>query len=336
MADTELAQLILLPTDDLMHENSGEENFNESAYYNFYDPGGRVGGFVRLGNRPNEGYAEMTTCFYLPDGRVAFMFKRPEIGCNAGHDAGGLRFEVKEPFVEHRVTYRGHACMLTNPLDMADPKAAFASNPFVPVALDVRYLGLSPGYGGELRRREGDGWVSVRSEKPGQEFAKGHLEQHGKAVGTLTIGDERFDLDAPGLRDHSWGPRYWQAPKYYRWLTMSFGEDLGAVPILTVHRDGRELHAGYIFRKGRENEPIVKTEVATELVGEQQLHDRIRVRATTKNGEVHEITGRVLSMIPLRNRREGRVTRIAEGMTEWRWGDRVGYGLSEYLDHLAE
>ena len=78
-----------------MHENSGEENFNESAYYNFYDPERRVGGFVRLGNRPNEGYAEMTTCFYLPDGRVAFMFKRPEIASNAGHDAGGLRFEVE-------------------------------------------------------------------------------------------------------------------------------------------------------------------------------------------------------------------------------------------------
>ena len=38
----------------------------------------------------------MTTCFYLPDGRVAFMFKRPEIADNAGHDAGGLRFEVQD------------------------------------------------------------------------------------------------------------------------------------------------------------------------------------------------------------------------------------------------
>ena len=28
------------------------------------------GGFVRLGNRANEGHAEMTTCLYLPDGRV--------------------------------------------------------------------------------------------------------------------------------------------------------------------------------------------------------------------------------------------------------------------------
>jgi hypothetical protein len=333
MAD---AQLTLLPTDDLMHENSGEENFNESAYYNFFDPERRIGGFVRLGNRPNEGYAEMTTCFYLPDGRVAFMFKRPQITANVGHDAGGLRVEVRTPFVEHRVSYRGHCCLLTNPLAMADPKAAFAANPLVAVELDIGYLGLSPAYGGELRRREGDGWVSVSSETLGQEFAKGHLEQHGKAVGTLTIDGERFDLDAPGLRDHSWGPRYWQAPKYYRWLTMSFGEDLGAVPILTVHRDGRELHAGYVYRKGRDNEAIITTEIATELVGEQQLHDRIQVRATTASGEIIEITGKVLAMIPLRNRREGRVTRIAEGMTEWRWGDRIGYGLSEYLDHLAE
>ena len=333
MAD---AELTLLPTDDLMHENTGEENFNESAYYNFYDPARRIGGFLRCGNRPNEGYAEMTTCFYLPDGRVVFMFKRPEISGNAGHDAGGLRFEVKEPFVEHRVTYRGHGCMLANPLEMAEPKAAFGSNPFVPIELDVRYLGLSPGYGGELRRREGDTWVSVRSERDGQEFAKGHLEQHGKAIGTLIVDGQRFELDAPGLRDHSWGPRYWQAPKYYRWLTMSFGDDLGAVPALVVQRDGREIHGGYVYRKGRPNEAIVKTEVATEFVGEQQLHDRMQVRATTKSGEVIEITGKVLSMIPLRNRREGRVTRIAEGMTEWRWGDRVGYGLSEYLDHLAE
>ncbi len=332
MADPEL---IVLPTDDLMHENSGEEHFNESAYYNFFDPRRRVGGFVRLGNRPNEGHAEMTTCFYLPDGRVAFMFKRPEIASNAAHDAGGLRFDVREPFVEHHVSYRGHACLLRNPLEMADPRAAFAANPFVPVELDVRWLGLSPVYGGEPRRREGDRWMSVRTEKAGQEFAKGHLEQHGTTLGTLAIGDERFTLDAPGLRDHSWGPRYWQAPKYYRWLTMSFGEDLGAVPSLVVQRDGRELHAGYVFRKGRDNEAIVRTEVETEYVGEQRLHARMRVRVTTKSGEAIEITGTVLSMIPLRNRRDGTVTRIAEGMTEWRWGDRVGYGLAEYLDHLA-
>ena len=333
MTDTKLT---LLESDDLMHANGGEANFNESAYYNFFDPRRRVGGFVRLGNRPNEGYAEMTTCLYLPDGSVAFMFKRPQIASNECHDAGGLRFEVVRPFVEHRITYRGHGCLLADPLEMAEPREAFAKNPHVPLELDMRWLGLSPGYGGEPRRREGDTWVSVRSEKPGQEFAKGHLEQHGKAVGTLVVDGERFELDAPGLRDHSWGPRFWQAPKYYRWLTMSFGEDLGAVPLVTVQRDGVEIHAGYVYRAGRDNERIVRTEIETEFTGEQRLHDRMRVRATTASGEVLEISGTVLAMIPLRNRRDGKVTRIAEGMTEWRWGDRVGYGLAEYLDHLVD
>ena len=330
------AELTLLPTDDLMHENTGEAHFNESAYYNFYDPRRRVGGFVRLGNRPNEGYAEMTACFYLPDGRVAFMFQRPRIATNDRHDSGGLRFDVVTPFLEHRVTYRGRCCVLANPLEMAEPREAFARNPHVPAELDVRYTGLSPVYGGEVRRRDGDRWVSAGAEKPGQEFAKGHLEQHGKARGTLVVDGTEFELDAPGLRDHSWGPRFWQGPKYYRWLTMSFGDDLGAVPLLTVNRDGSEVHAGYLYRKGEPNVRIVKTEIETDVTGEQRLHDVMRVRATTATGETLAITGKVLSMIPLRNRRDGKVTRIAEGLTEWRWGDRVGYGLAEYLDHLVD
>ena len=34
-------------------------------------------------------------------------------------------------------------------------------------------------------------------------------------------------------------------------------------------------------------------------------------------------------------RRDGKITRISEGLTEWRCGDHVGYGWSEYLDQVA-
>src|SRR5215475_4987342 len=107
---------ICLDTDDLMHENTGESNYNESAYYNFYDPAQRLGGFVRIGNRPNEGYAEMTLCLYLPDGTVGFMFGRPRIAGNAAFDAGGIRFEVRTPMREHVIRYDGTACRLERPL----------------------------------------------------------------------------------------------------------------------------------------------------------------------------------------------------------------------------
>ena len=70
-------KLRLDPTDEYLHPLEEASNFNESMYFNVVDPTVGVGGFFRLGNRPNEGRAEMTTCLYLPDGRVAFMFDRP-------------------------------------------------------------------------------------------------------------------------------------------------------------------------------------------------------------------------------------------------------------------
>ena len=54
-------RLRLRPEDDLMHPLEEARNFNESAYYNFSDRESGLGGWVRLGNRANEGYAEMTT-----------------------------------------------------------------------------------------------------------------------------------------------------------------------------------------------------------------------------------------------------------------------------------
>jgi hypothetical protein len=331
-------KVVLLPQDDLMHPNTGESNYNESAYYNFFDRSQRLGGFVRMGNRPNEGYAEMTVCLYLPDATVGFMFQRPEIKNNAAHDAGDLKFQVLKPFEHHRVTYTGKICTLKNPLEMADPTKAFKSNPYSKVELELDYRATAPGWGGELRERQGDQWVSPANDgDPGAQFAKGHLEQLGHATGRIKVGDREYKFDGLGLRDHSWGPRYWQAPKYYRWLTMNFDEGLGGMATVTVNRDGSEHPGGFIARKGQATVNVRKVEIETEFTGEQKLHDKIKATIHADGADdPFVITGKVISMIPLRNRRAGMVTRIAEGMTEWHWGDKVGYGLAEYLDHIEE
>jgi hypothetical protein len=326
---------VLLDADDLMHPNSGEPNFNESAYYNFYDHRARLGGFVRLGNRPNEGHAEMTVCVYLPDGRVAFMFRRPEIAGNDRFAAGGLGFEVRAPFREHAVRYAGDCVVLARPLDLLDPRRAFTENPHRPVEIDLRWDGLSPGFGGEPREERDGKWVSVRLEAAGQEFARGHLEQHGHAVGKVVVDGTEHPIDGFGLRDHSWGPRYWQAPKYYRWLTMNFGADAGIAAALTVQRDDRAVQGGYIYRRGEPNRLLGRVEVETTHGGPERLHEGITAMLhPLDGGTVERVTGRVLAMVPLRNRRAGVTTRIAEGLTEWTWGERTGYGWSEYLDHV--
>ena len=93
------------------------------------------------------------------------------------------------------------------------------------------------------------------------------------------------------------------------------------------------MRAGFLHR-GKQLVLVKHVEIDTEWKGSEKLHDRLRARLTCADGEVLEIEGRVLGMIPLRNRRDGRTTRIAEGMTEWRYQGRTGYGLSEYLDQI--
>jgi hypothetical protein len=71
-----------------------------------------------------------------------------------------------------------------------------------------------------------------------------------------------------------------------------------------------------------------------------QCQTRLKVWARTDERE-YNVTGEVMSLIPLRNRRknpdgEELLTRITEGMTEYRCDGLVGYGLSEYLDQIVD
>ena len=106
----------IAPDDEYMHANTGEANFNESMYFNFYDRRARAGAFARIGNRPNERYAEMTIAVYQPDGTALFNYKRPEIADNSAFDAGGMRFGVVEPFKHMTVSYDGKVTRISEGL----------------------------------------------------------------------------------------------------------------------------------------------------------------------------------------------------------------------------
>jgi hypothetical protein len=309
-----------------MHELGPEPNFNESMYFNVYDPKGQLGGFFRLGNRANEGNAEMTACIYLPDRRVAFMFERPKIAGNDALDAGGMRFEVVRPFEELTVAYRGKVVLLDEPLAMADPRKAFTENPSTDASVILRYTGVSPMVGGE---------PETPSEAPGEEFARGHYEQLIAGAGTITVGDDTWQVDGFGLRDHSWGPRYWQAPWYYRWLTANFGAEFGFMGSRIARRESEGIRGGFVW-DGNDLHQCNHFEISTTWTGADLYHERIEARLCSDDRE-WRVRGEVMNLIPLRNRREEMVTRISEGMTRWTLSDgRVGYGLSEYLDQIVD
>ena len=327
--------LRLEPSDEYTHELGPESNFNESMYINLFDPEQQVGSFYRLGNRANEGYAEMTVCVYLPDGRVGFMFSRPPISSNHALDAGGLTWTVVTPFEELRVDYTGKVVLLDDPTQMADPKQAFTTNPFASCEAHLTFTGHGRAsmFGGEPDQAR---------EAAGQEFAKGHYEQLVAGHGTLRVGDDEWELRGYGLRDHSWGPRYWQAPWYYRWLTANVDADFGFMASRVARRDDPGTRGGFVWEDGQLHlcDDLV---IATDYQGDDQYHQSIRGTLTSsRSNRQWTFTGEVVNLIPLRNRRvdpDGNqlVTRISEGLTCWTTGDgRVGYGLSEYLDQIVD
>jgi hypothetical protein len=306
----------LTPKDDYTHPVGPEKNFNESVYFNFFDPNQRRGGFLRIGNRANEGYAEMTIIIWNPDGSAYFTYAKPKISNNDRWQAGGLDVEIVEPTDKIRTRYDGQALFLKEPRDMENPSNAFKNNPSQAIEIDLLHTAVGPLYG------------HVGEPGDGNEFARSHTEQHMRVSGKLKLAGDALEFSGWGLRDHSWGPRFWQSTPSYRWITCNFGNDLGL--IITTNGDGKGRG---LFQKGQSLEKIEAASIKTEFDSDSGFHKSLEAEMQLENGQIRRLSGKVISYIPLRNRRSGANTRIGEGMTEYRLDDElVGYGLSEYLD----
>jgi len=318
--------------DELPHVPDDAVNFNESVYLNGFDPVQRVGGWMRLGNRVNEGHAELSVCLYLPDGRVACQFARPPIAANDAFDAGGLRYTVHEPLEHVEMTYDGELLVLDDPELLRDPARLFADAPRVAgrVRLDAR--AVSPVHGGEPTAPEFEHHMLY-----GNAFSRGHFNQHVAVTGAITVGDEHWALDGHGWRDHSWGPRYWQAIWFYRLFLANFGPDRALMLLKNTAPDGRSRRLGVVLWDGRYEE-VVDLDVTTEWSAAQDpVAVTIGVRTEHRSALIH---GRVLTLAPLRNRRrdgdEVLVSRVAEAFSEFTWEDRTGYGMMEYIERLDD
>ena len=306
----------LTPADDYTHPVGPEKNFNESVYFNFFDPTQKRGGFLRIGNRANEGYAEMTVIVWNPDGSAYFTYAKPEIDNNDRWAAGGIEIEITEPTERVLTRFDGKALFLEDPKVMENPSEAFKNNPRLKIRIDLEHVAVGPLYG------------HVGEPGDGNEFARSHTEQHMKVSGKLMLAGEELDFSGWGLRDHSWGPRFWQSTPSYRWITCNFNNDLGL--ILTTNGDG--IGKG-LFQKGQSLEKIEAVSLKTEFDETSGFHKRLEAELKLASGTIRHLSGKVISYIPLRNRRSGANTRIGEGMTEYRLDDGlIGYGLSEYLD----
>ena len=168
-------------------------------------------------------------------------------------------------------------------------------------------------------------------------FSKAHYEQHVTAVGTIEVNGEQFAVDGLGLRDKSWGARYWQAIAWYRWLPMAFNENF-AMTISLISSDGVTATGGGMVLHGEEYHAIREVVIDSDW-DDDWYQTSLRARVSTDH-KSYELAGDVTSLIPLRNRRttpagDTLTTRITEGLTRYECDGKIGWGLSEYLDQLV-
>jgi hypothetical protein len=318
----------LVAQDEYPHTPSAEPHFNESVYCNGFDHGTGAGGWMRLGNRVNEGYAELSVCLYLPDGRIACQFRRPEIKTNARFAAGGLDYEIKEALGAVEMTYAGELLVLDDPNLLRDPERMFEKARRASGAVRLTQTAASPVHGGIPDSPDHEpmyGW----------NFSLGHFNQHTSVTGEIRIGDERFPIDGGGWRDHSWGPRLWQNIYFYRLFLANLGHGRGFMLLKITNAAGRVRRLGVLLVDGQYEE-VMDMDLMTDW-SERQDPSRIRIAVRTPK-RTALIEGQVVSLAPLRNRRkidgETVTSRIAEGHTRFTWDGFSGYGMTEYIERI--
>jgi hypothetical protein len=211
-----------------------------------------------------------------------------------------------------KLTFNGHLAKLSG--EKPQP---------VPVSFTLEFESLNPMF--DYRE-----CVDQEGERISQKVASEHLEQFGKATGSLTVNGESFQISGLGERDHSWGVRDWNAPKLWIWLTAEFSDTL-ALNVTKLFVEEGEVSAGFVYLNGK-NLPVVKADVKTTLDADGTPKS-LTIDLLDKHGGKHHATAEVMrdALMPFPSRDGKSVSVMHETLAEYKFRGRKGYGIAEYL-----
>lgn len=296
---------------DVVHEFGEHPDWNESFYFNFYDRGNDICGFMRIGLKPNRDEKSMFFFLMMPDGphigtRTAESFKDSEF------KASGLRYEKISSERKWRIEYDGDMRRLDN-----------GAQAKVRVSMTLDFDSLHPIF----NYKE---CVTGEEVAMSRMAASEHTEQYGRLTGRLEVDGKEYRIDALGERDHSWGVRDWIAPTMWIWLTAQFSEDV-AMNLTKLFVEEGVVDAGYLHMDGQ-NLPIVKVEAETEY-GPDDSPTALSIVLHDKRGGIHEMRAEVIRTVklPFTGPEGYGFAVMYESLARYQFGGRTGYGIAEYL-----
>lgn len=313
--------------DEGVHESGSQTNWNESRYMDFWDATAAIGGWFRIGNRPNAGYAEVSAAIHLPDRRVAFMFEKPKISVNT-LASGDQRWEVLEPWIASRVQYKGDLLILDDPWLLSNPRIAFETA--LRVHADIDLVCTSTGLRTVMGADQGH---IQRIFLPGQ--ADWHYQHLVHTTGKVRVGEHEWQVNGRGGKDHSWGPRNWLAKTYFRWLVCSV-DDLNGFMLVRAVGPTKTTRSGFVLEDGEFH--LVDDFEMTNAYASAPNFELMKVQVKIASGaRTWSATGVPRSWLPLRHKQsnagaEDSVLRIVKSPADWTLDGHAGEGICEYHD----
>ena len=319
-----------------MHPVGDESSWSESYYFNFVDPESRLGMFTRMGFRPGDGWADALHVVYVKGSRVAFTYGRRNIESdlsqyNADLSVGNLSIHCQDPHKKWQIMFDGAAQDIHDSAILLERRKLRPDNWFKPAQLKLDMT-----------------FDCITNPHKTSQGAYGHFEQSGRVSGAISLGDEHWDVAGYGVRDKSWGPRDWGASSrntspaesntqestfaagpFVNWFSMNFGEYASMGGSCFRHSDGVIRGSGWIQRAG-ESRNLNNIVIESEYRQDSILHTAVRLTGEIEGAESFVIHGTILNVCPTKVPMPGGATFINEGLAEFTWEGRTGFGIAEH------
>ncbi len=327
----------LQPGVEYLHDPTAEHDWNESFYFNFSDPKRQVGGWTRIGILPNQDSDMGAIMLYAGGSRILAALQTGRAVCEGdGLRFGDLSYQRLEPLKKWRLEFSGDMMDVDNARKLPELKPESLVTQRVEVDLEVEGMAPCFDFKDSDPRALAEMLVAARTRlsdlRKVSKVSSEHYEQAMRVSGSIRIGNREITIAGSGHRDHSWGVRDWAAPRLWTWLTCQFGEEL-AFNLSRVAIASVDIFNGFITREGA-NYPVRRVELKTDFEEDGVTQRSLAFHLEDTGGKVFEVTGNVLCVIPLHLEAGDRHTLVNEALTEYRWGDRSGYGIAEYLHQL--
>jgi hypothetical protein len=275
--------------------------WNESFWFPFYDPGTEIGVIFRVGVLPNQKSANL----YL------FITRRGAVVHSLVDHA--LPLPASQPT---RLALASGLSMEWVPLERFHLRYTHAAHGF-----DVEWEGLGPSF-----------LYPYPPESTAEQYPR-HIEHAGTVKGTVTVGGRAQKVDCLAHRDHSWGgERDWAKMYHWDYLSAEFGRDLwfNAVRI-KLSPDMDFIHLGCLW-DGTELHALRDQTLVPRTADGGRRQTGVEARFTDERDRAWRIVGEeVLVNCPVQFGR----TWLKDGITRFRCGDRVGWGIHE-LGYVEE